>query len=208
MGKLTNIALGGVVSSLMLVAPLVEAAVEDVGFPMLDIQNIGSDAGLYGDASGITIEASLIAQIPSDTDAPITLSGPTWITADFNYADGNEYHYTNGSLTIGDSGNEWLTAEFSDLVLVTSTEHFVAQLSADLLYTGGSLYNNSIDANGYLAGYVASASTLDPTGPFSTQLTALKIGDVAPVPLPASVWFLGAGLMSLVGLRRRQRNAA
>ena len=51
--------------------------------------------------------------------------------------------------------------------------------------------------------FLAAKLALGGTGVYAM---AVRDGDVAPVPIPPSVWLLGSGLIGLVGLRRKFTN--
>jgi hypothetical protein len=202
MGELIRILAVPAVSGLLLVSNLAQAS---VSFPMLDIQTMAGDTSMTGDSSGLAIDASLIAQILDSNNNIADVTGPVFLSADFdNVMNGYAYHYTNGTITIGEPGQELLTAMFDDFVVNSYTGGY-ALFEADLTYTGGSLFTSAVDANGRLEGTVMGLTSNDLTTTFSSSNIIMKLGDVSPVPLPAAFWLFCAGLVSLAGIKSKKK---
>ncbi|MCG8668506.1 MAG: hypothetical protein MI867_03765 [Pseudomonadales bacterium] len=177
-------------------------AYADVDFPMLDIQSGSGDTAMTGDGSIINIDASVVALILNDENDFLEMSGPFSLSAEFDSVSaGYLYSFNNGSLAIGDVGSELLTATFDEFI-VSSFAGGYATYEADLTYTGGSLYQGLSISSGRLEGVVQGLTTNVLTGPFSSDSVVMKVGEVAVVPLPAGVWLLGFGLLSILGIKR------
>lgn len=127
------------------------AAAATVPYPYIEVVQQGSDTGVaaVGATPSLTMQGTAVSIISGG--GSVTSLSPTatfTLTATYSAAltaaDGqpNTYNYTNGVITIGNSGSPaLLTASFSDLVMQsagTSLFDYVIATSP-LTYTGGSL---------------------------------------------------------------------
>ena len=183
--------------TLGLSAGLANAAVE---LPMIDIQTTSSDSAMSSDGTLLSIDASVIALILDDS-IDSSLEGPVSLTAEYQSSDTvfNSYYFGNGNLTIGEAGGEYITAVFDELTIDYLANGY-ATFFADLTYTGGSLYEPYLV--GRLEGAVEGLSSSDLSGAFTSASVVMKVGEVAPVPLPAAVWLMLAGLGAIAGVRK------
>ncbi|MCG8313049.1 MAG: VPLPA-CTERM sorting domain-containing protein [Pseudomonadales bacterium] len=191
---------GILLASCMSLGVSVGTAVAAVELPMIDIQSSSADTAMSSDGSVLSIDAGVIALILEDA-VDASLAGSVSLTADYQSYDAlfNSYSFTNGSLTIGDTGSEYITAVFDELTIDYLASGY-GTFFADLTYTGGSLYAPYLV--GRLEGSVEGLSSSDLAGAFSSTSVIMKVGEVAPVPLPAAAWFLLAGLGSITCVRK------
>ena len=122
---------------------------------------------------------------------------------------------TGGSLTSDDTGagflsvtgSDDLSAGFSNLSII-HTFGGIAQVTADLNITGGSLAGVLGGTIGRLEGSLVNVGTFTP----GQSLLGLDFSTASPnstlklsaVPVPAAVWLFGSGLLGLVGIARRK----
>ena len=190
------------VGAVMMMGTAAQAAVD---YPRFDVQSVaGVDSAITAAGTSLTIDATVIALILNAESDFVTLDGDFALSAQYAYADNAyRYHYSNGTLRVGEIGSELLTAVFSDLV-VTASPSGNGTFAADLIYTGGSLFTDAVDATGRGEGAVGGLSTYLLADGFTSSAVVMKIGDVSPVPVPAAVWLLGSGLVALAGMGRRR----
>lgn len=184
-----------------------QAAVVAVEFPMLSSHDVAGDNGMYGDGSTLFIENSYVSQTLAPSGSSVDIDGNFSLSATFDHVEnGFEYYFSNGTITIENGTDQWLTAVFDEMIVNSFSGGF-AQFSAELTLTGGSLYTSAVDANAALVGTVTGLTSNNLTNAFSSANVVLDLGDVSPVPLPAPVLLFGAGLVSLLGLRKRKQAA-
>ncbi|MGD9900912.1 MAG: VPLPA-CTERM sorting domain-containing protein [Calditrichaceae bacterium] len=154
---------------------------DDIQFEVtLNTDVLGSGADLqwfyFNTTEGIT-NLSI-----SSTTPDATLSYQFNTTSSTFRADGSGYY--DGILDFGAGGSQTATATF-----VLSAD--------DALEIDDFLTTSTSSSNGeyIFAVHVQSTEFLDQTSEF--------IGGNTVVPIPSALWFLGAGLASLVGLRKR-----
>ena len=109
---------GILLASCMSLGVSVGTAVAAVELPMIDIQSSSADTAMSSDGSVLSIDAGVIALILEDA-VDASLAGSVSLTADYQSYDAlfNSYSFTNGSLTIGDTGSEYITAVFDELTI-------------------------------------------------------------------------------------------
>jgi len=185
-------------AALMLVlAPAVASA--DVVKPYLAVDNLAGDTGVAKSGSLLTMDGTAFTLIT--TGAPIDIADePFALAATFVSDDGfGSYTFGSGTLNIG----TLLAATFSSLT-VESLGFGVGNFFADLTYTGGSMKGSY--TNGRVEGSFFGATTDNFSGNFTAaDLTAVAVGQVQPVPVPAAGWLLGSALLGLAGLGRRRQ---
>ena len=124
------------------------------------------------------------------------------------------------SFRIGSGADPYLTATAKDFEIVnqsSSNEQYSYLINA---YLYDQKYLHTADSQ-FMAEYLAASSTTNPQGQLMTweylvDLTQQsgdydyiinvsgKVSPVAPVPLPAAVWFFGSGLTGLGWLKRQR----
>jgi len=165
-----------------------QASRASVLYPQLDIVTQGADAGVVRSGDHLSIDATAIAIILSNTVGDILDIPDTDFTLNTAVSTGD------GLLTVG----SLLTATFANFAF-TDLGSGNAAFAADLSYTGGSLAGSL--TVGRLEGAFL-ADTTDLTGDFNASIVQAKLGAV--VPVPAAVWLFGSGLLGLVGIARRK----
>lgn len=175
------------------------SAYSAVDYPMLDIQTTGSDAAMSSDGSVLSIDASVIALILNDQADFQSLSAPVSLSAEFSSQNGFSYSFTNGSLLVGEAGSELLTATFDDFTVNYAGGGY-GMFDADLTYTGGSLSDSLL--TGRLEGAVQGLTNSDLSAVFTSSTVVMKVGEVAPVPVPAAIWLFGSGMLALFGVKK------
>jgi hypothetical protein len=197
------------------------AGAATVNYPYIDVVQQGGDLGVVatGTTPALTMQGTAISIIngPGSVTSfatPATFTLTATYSAALTAADGqpNTYDYTNGIISIGNTGSApLLTATFSDLVMQssgTSLFNYVVA-SSPLTYTGGSLVGGltggeivgSFTVTGANA-YTSSGAANLSQGYAGDNLTA-KVGAV--VPLPAAAWLLLSGIGGLGALARIRR---
>ena len=121
-------------------------------------------------------------------------SGPCF-GGDCTDSDMGHLFYTELS---GTSGNSILDSGDSDLSLFSNI-----QVATSTYWTGTDNTNTSRAWNFSFADGAQSHNFKVNTG----FVWAMRVGDVAAVPIPAAVWLFGSGLLGLVGMARRKKAA-
>ena len=194
-----------------------------VPYPYIDVVQQGSDTGVaaVGSTPTVTMQGTAVSIIngPSSITS-LTPTATFTLTATYSAAltaaDGqpNSYDYTNGVISIGNSGSApLLTATFSDLVMQsagTSLFDYVIA-SSPLVYTGGAL------AGPLPGGELVGSFTVTSASAYTSSGAAILSGDYAGnnftakvgsvVALPPAVWLLLSGIGGLgVLVRGRPRS--
>jgi hypothetical protein len=197
------------------------AAAVTVPYPYVDVIQQGSDTGVVatGTTPTVTMQGTAVSIINGPGSVTnLTPAATFTLTASYSAAltaaDGhpNTYDFTNGSITIGNTGSPTLlTATFSDLVMQssgTSLFNYVIA-SSPLVYTGGSLAGTLTSGEIVGSFTVTSASATTSQGyailsqDFAGNNLTAKVGAV--VPLPATSWLLLSGMGGLGALLRRRK---
>jgi len=114
-------------------------------------------------------------------------------------------HFTAGTLAIVDDG------AVDGIASLDGTNWRVEWNGGDInMGSGGSGTMAVVCGNECAVGdtYVLDYSAVVPTGGFKNFFYTLHLeGTVSAVPVPAAVWLFGSGLLGLVGVARRKRQA-
>ncbi len=158
--------------------------------PALDIQSQTGDTGASLTATTFDIDATAIAIIfngaPDQVipDEIFTLTSTGTYSGNVGLAEG----VFSGTFSVG----SLLSGSFGNLEVDNLGAGFYS-FSADVSYTGGDL------AGSLLTGRIE--------GDFSDLLgTTAKVGQITVVPVPATIWLFGSGLIGLVAVSRRKQS--
>ncbi len=107
---------------------------------------------------------------------------------------------TEFDLTGYDPSTAWIkaTAVWDDLLTISLNGNAVGSGGASWWQSQEFVINNYFQSGLNILSFVVQN-----TGNFATGLNVAFESSVRPVPLPAAAWMLGAGLVALVGVRRR-----
>jgi hypothetical protein len=197
------------------------AAAVTVPYPYVDVIQQGSDTGVVatGTTPTVTMQGTAVSIINGPGSVTnLTPAATFTLTASYSAAltaaDGhpNTYDFTNGTITIGNTGSPTLlTATFSDLVMQssgTSLFNYVIA-SSPLVYTGGSLAG-SLSSGEIVGSFTVTTASATSQGyavlsqDFAGNNLTAKVGAV--VPLPATAWLLLCGMGGLGALSRRRQS--
>jgi len=148
--------------------------------------------------------------VAMDGTAPFVLSDPSTILPGYNFSPDLVFSLTSddtGAGFLSVTGSDDLSAGFSNLSII-HTFGGIAQVTADLNITGGSLAGVLGGTIGRLEGSLVNVGTFTP----GQSLLGLDFSTASPnstlklsaVPVPAAVWLFGSGLLGLVGIARRK----
>lgn len=133
-------------------------------------------------------------------------------TTQFNY-DGAEYYYSGTSTAtfiydVTFNGTNWVLNPSSSMGSVsTAGAPIPIYLASDNSFTG--FYMNGGELTGTITSYNWQTGVNAIAGGDITSATGYVTGSPAPppVPIPAALWLFGSGLLGLVGVRRKIREA-
>jgi len=161
-----------------------------------DTDFIQLDFGGPGPGSGISTNGGTLALFDDDTG----LTGPALVIGQ----DG-------GHVVFSDNGNGTWDAEVFDITNTSGGSITLlggdANFELGISWNGGAHYfgdsGSSIQSSPDTYLIVFDGFVQGPQGPRRVSGNTLAV-DLAPIPLPASVWLLGSGLLGLVGVARRR----
>ena len=189
-----------VLATALLIPGLVNAAVI---LPGLDIVTITGDTGVTVTVDSFNIDATAYQIVFDDNNLNIDIADEIFTlsstsgTYDPTAIDGTwGLGFFDGSFTVGTAGSELLIGSFTSME-VNGWGNNEFDFFGDVLFTSGSLMGAT---NGQFEG---STFLSIQSGELELQS---KLGEVAVVPVPASVWLFGSGLLGLVGVARRKEH--
>ena len=169
----------------------------------------GSYFGMDTNGNG-TIQNGEKVAISPGTDGGILLGSAQaagQIDATWSFAGNPGNHFTTGALSIIDDGA-------GDGAAALAGTNWRVLWNAGVIDMGGG-GNMTIVCGGSNCDvgdtYVLDYSATVPTGGFAGVFYALHlvgtIGEVSQVPVPAAVWLFGSGMLGLIGVARRKKQA-
>ena len=159
-----------------------------------DTDFIQLNFGGPGPGSGISTNGGTLALFDDDTG----LAGPAL-----------EIGQNGGHVVFADNGDGSWGAEVFD---VTNTSGGSITLSNDANFVLGISWNGGADYFGDTGWSLQSSPdtyliVFDGIDPGQNRISGSTLAvDLAPIPLPASVWLLGSGLIGLAGMARRKKS--
>ncbi len=164
--------------------------------PYVNIQDQMADAGTISNAGNLTIDATALSiSILAGSNIPISSSFS--LAGQFSGISNTSYTFNNGTLSIG----TMLSATFDSLSITPLGSDAV--ISANLNYVSG----NSIMGltSGRLEGTLIGVSGLIDSD-FTVLDTFVSVGEISPVPIPATLWMFMPMLAGLFGMGYRNNN--
>lgn len=172
-------------------------------------QYLANDAGIYVDSA-----VSFTHIIDVDLDAfSVEADGDVTITDDFYYGGNLTYDYFYAEQVSGPSYG--MPMPTGNLVVAFHRGQDNRWDNKTELVTGTGFENSSLIAYNELADitlgeYFYGTTTLKTSsgpGPYAYVRTHLYLQSMSAVPIPSAIWFLGSGLIGLVGFRSKFRKA-
>jgi hypothetical protein len=110
---------------------------------------------------------------------------------------------SGGQVFFSDNGGgDWLAEINGDSIVLTGGNEFVLGVTWDGTTYWGDFDSFLVGDDSYLIVFVEDPDAAPGAGPGPVAGSTLAV-DLAPIPVPASVWLFGSGLLGLVGVARR-----